>query len=104
MTIGNNNVIKILFEVASDKAADVLVPLAKACNRNSIPWACFFTGNGVKILSSEGVTEIITGAVKAVACEASWELYMGDDTCPIEIGSQTNNSTLVGEADKVVSI
>jgi hypothetical protein len=96
--------IKILFEVTSGKAAKVLVPLARACNRNSISWACFFTGNGVKNLSDEDVKEIITGAVKAVACEVSWEQYMGDDTCPVETGSQTNNSALVGETEKVVSI
>ena len=104
MATDSNNVIKILFEVTSDKAAVVLVPLARACNRDSIPWACFFTGNGIKSLSSEDVKETVKGAVKAVACEASWELYMNDDTCPIEIGSQTDNCTLVGEADKVVSI
>ena len=104
MATNSNNGIKILFEVTSGKAAEVLVPLARACNRNSIPWACFFTGNGVKNLSDEGVKEIITQAVKAVACEVSWELYMGDNTCPVEIGSQTNNSALVGETDKVVSI
>jgi hypothetical protein len=104
MATDNNSGIKILFEVTSAKAAEVLVPLARACNRNSIPWACFFTGNGVKSLSGEDVKEIIAGAVKAVACEVSWTLYMGNDTCPIEIGSQTSNSALVGETDKVVSI
>ena len=104
MAEDSNNGIKVLFEVTSCKAAEVLVPLARACNRNSIPWACFFTGNGVKNLAGEDVKEIITGAVKAVACEVSWEHFMGDDTCPVEIGSQTNNSALVGETDKVVSI
>lgn len=104
MATDSNNVIKILFEVTSNEAAVVLVPLVKACDRKSIPWACFFTGNGIKSLSSEDVKEIVKGAVKAVACEASWELYMNDDTCPIEIGSQTDNCTLVGEADEVISI
>ncbi len=41
MATDSNNGIKILFEVASGKAAEVLAPLARACNRNSIPWACF---------------------------------------------------------------
>jgi hypothetical protein len=104
MPTDSNNAIKILFEVASDKATEVFVPLAAACNRNSVCWACFFTGNGVKILSSGDVNEVITGAVKAVACEASWELFMKHESCPIEVGSQTNNSTLVGEADKVISL
>ena len=44
------------------------------------------------------------GAAKAAACEVSWERYMGDQSCPVEIGSQTNNSAMVGDADKIVSL
>jgi len=29
---------------------------------------------------------------------------MGDKPCPVEIGSQTNNSTMVGNVDKVISL
>lgn len=104
MVTDSNNEINILFEVTSAKAAEVLVPLARACDRNSISWACFFTGEGVKSLSDEGVKEIISGATMAVTCEVAWGLYMGDDTCPTKIGGQSNNGVLVGEADKVVSI
>jgi len=59
MATVNNDGIKILVEVTSGKAAKVLAPLARASNRNSIPWACFFTGNGVRNLSGDDVKEVI---------------------------------------------
>ena len=104
MATDRNNEINILFEVSTAMASDVLLPLARACTRNSIRWACFFTGDGVKNLTKNEVKEMMSGAVKAVVCEASWELHMGDDSSPVELGSQTNNSTLVGSATRVVSL
>ena len=95
---------KILFEISSGDAADVLVPLARACDRNAVIWSCFFTGDGVKTLDRDDVLATIAGATKAAACEVSWERHMGDKPCPVEIGSQTNNSTMVGNVDKVISL
>jgi hypothetical protein len=95
---------KILFEVSSGDAASVLVPLARACDRNAVIWSCFFTGDGVKTLARDDVIATIAGAAKAAACEVSWERYMGDQPCPVEIGSQTNNSAMVGDVDKIVSL
>jgi len=95
---------KILFEVTSGDAACVLVPLARACDRNAVTWSCFFTGDGVKTLARDDVIATIAEATRAAACEVSWERYMGDQPCPVEIGSQTNNSALVGDADKIVSL
>jgi hypothetical protein len=95
---------KILFEISSGNAASVLVPLARACDRNAVTWSCFFTGDGVKTLARDDVLTTVAGAAKAAACEVSWERYMGDQPCPVEIGSQTNNSAMVGDADKIVSL
>ena len=94
----------ILLEVSSSDAASVLVPLARACDRNAVAWNCFFTGDGVKTLARDDVLEAAVWAAKAAACEVSWERYMGDQPCPVEIGSQTNNSAMVGDADKIVSL
>ncbi len=94
----------ILFEVSSGDAADVLVPLARACDRNAVAWSCFFTGDGVKTLARDDVLATVTGAAKAAACEVSWERYMGEKPCPVEIGSQTNNSAMVGDTDKIISL
>ncbi len=95
---------KIMFEVSSGDSANLLVPLARACDRNAVTWSCFFTGDGVKTLAREEVLATVAGALKATACEVSWERHMGDQPCPVEIGSQTNNSAMVGDVDKIVSI
>ncbi len=95
---------KILLEVTSRDAASVLVPLAQACDRKGVTWSCFFTGDGVKTLEREDVRATVASAAKAAACEVSWERHMGEQPCPVEIGSQTNNSSMVGEVDKVVSL
>ncbi len=95
---------KVLFEVTSDGAANVLVQLARACDRTSVSWGCFFTGDGVLNLSSEEVIQALSTAVAAKTCEFSWEQYMGERTCPIELGSQTSNSAFVGDTDKMVSL
>lgn len=94
----------ILFEVTSADAANILAPLARACDRNTLSYGCFFTGDGVKALDNDDVLTCIKGAVKAAACEVSWERYMGEKNCPVEIGSQTNNSAMVGETDKIISL
>ena len=41
---------------------------------------------------------------RAVVCEESWHRFCGDAACPVELGSQTVNSALMGEAKKVVSL
>jgi hypothetical protein len=46
----------------------------------------------------------MVGAAKAAACKVSWERHMGGKACPVEIGSQTNNSAMVGDIDKVISL
>ena len=95
---------QILFEVSSGDAASVLVPLARACDRNAVTWSCFFTGDGVKTLTRDDVLATIAGAARSVACEVSWEQHMGDQPCPVETGSQTVNSAMFGDVDKVVSL
>ena len=95
---------KIMFEVSSGDSANLLVPLARACDRNAVIWSCFFTGDGVKTLDRDDVLATVAGAARVTACEVSWERHMGDKPCPVEIGSQTNNSTMVGNVDKVISL
>jgi hypothetical protein len=69
-----------------------------------VTWSCFFTGDGVKTLTRDDVLATVAGAAKAAACEVSWERHMGDQACPVEIGSQTNNSAMVGDVNKVISL
>ena len=94
----------VLFEVTSEGAAAVLVPLASACDRAGVTWGCFFTGDGVLSFSNKDVTEAVKTATTAITCEVSWQLHMGERACPVALGSQTINSALVGDADKVISL
>ena len=101
MATDRNNEINILFEVSTAMASDVLLPLARACTRNSIRWACFFTGDGVKNLTNNEVKEMMSGAVKAVVLMT---MTMGLIGTSKRISSQSyiNRSTLLGERDSVM--
>lgn len=95
---------QLLFLVTTPEAARILVPLARACRRQGVSWSCFLTHDGVRVLDREEVGAIMRDANRAVACEYSWERFMGARACPVELGSQTDNSIMVGEAAKVVSL
>ncbi|HSQ80497.1 MAG TPA: hypothetical protein VLU54_05060 [Casimicrobiaceae bacterium] len=94
----------LLLVVSTDRAAELLVPLAAAARRRRTVLGCFFTNDGVKLLGDEEVRAAIDGAAAAVACEHSWGRFMGDALCPVELGSQTDHSALVARAARVVAI
>ena len=95
---------RILFEVSTPRAVALLCSLAEACNRKKVAWACFFTNDGVQCLDEPAVETIVATAAAAVACEFSWEHYMGGRDCPVESGSQTHNSRLLGDVERVISL
>jgi len=94
----------LLFVVSTDRGARVLAPLAAACGRAGKAWGCFFTNDGVKLLADDEVARLMPGARRAVACEHSWQRFMGESPCPVELGSQTDHSALVAEAARVVAL
>ncbi len=93
----------ILFHVSTADGGRFLLPLAQACLRAGRSFACFFTHEGVLGLHEEALRGILSQAQRAVACEESWHRY-SKAACPIEPGSQTVNSALMGEAARVVSL
>lgn len=95
---------ELMLVVGSARAGAAIAGLMGACNRRGIPWGCFFTNDGVKVLESEAVRNLCAGALQAVACEYSWERFMGDAPCPVTVGSQTNHSAMVAEARRVLSV
>ena len=94
----------ILIHVSTPASGNIAVALAGACRRAGVTWSCFFTNDGVKVLADEAMVVALGAAGSAVACEKSWEEHMGGVECPGGLGSQTINSTLMGEADKVIGI
>ena len=95
--------VDLLIVVSTDCSARVLVPLAKACRRAGVAWSCFFTNDGVKLLADDEVKNLMGAAARAIACEYSWERFMGDSPCPVERGSQTDHSALVADTATVVA-
>ena len=93
----------ILFHVTTEAGAQLLAPLARACRRGQHAFAAFFTHEGVRGLLDAELQAALEGS-RAVVCEESWHRFCADAACPAELGSQTVNSALMGEAKKVVSL
>ena len=94
----------VLIIVSSDAAGPILLPLAKAFDRAGAAWGAFFTHRGVTLLTDAAIAEAVSRADAVVACQDSWQHQLGDVACPVQLGSQTNNSAMVGEAGRVVSL
>lgn len=93
----------LMYVISSPGAAEVLVPLLSACRRRGASWGCFFTDDGVQALDDARVRDLMSCAQRAVACELSWERFQHGRECPVELGSQTNNSAMMSEARHVIS-
>lgn len=94
----------LLMIVSTPEAEPIACSLALAAGRSELRWGVFLTNDGVKVLSNNEFAEALNGADVAIACQESWQHHMGDDPCPVELGSQTNNSLAVAEAAKIVSL
>ena len=94
----------VLFVVSHPNAAPPLLGLAGACVRAQVAFRCFFTGDGVQLLRQAGMADVIRQAERVVACEYSWERHFPGITAPVEQGSQTDHSAMIGEAERVISL
>lgn len=93
----------ILLHITTPAAAPVAAALGRALSAKGASWAAFLTNDGVKVLGDPVFTAACAGAERVAACEHSWDLHMTGD-CPVERGSQTVNSGLMAEADRVISL
>lgn len=94
----------LLIIVSNPKAGAILQALAKALERANKDWAVFLTNDGVKVLSDPSTVAALGSALHKIACHDSWERFGGGFSCPIELGSQTNNSEFVGNTTRIVSL
>lgn len=93
----------ILFHVSTAAGGRLLHPLALAAQRANASFAAFFTHEGVMGLKDADLRAALAGS-RAVVCEESWHRFCHGLDCPVEQGSQTINSSLMGEAERVVSL
>ncbi len=94
----------MLFVISTDRGGQILAPLAHACIRKGIAWGCFFTNDGVRLLADSSIRSLMGVANQAIACEHSWQRFMAGESCPVELGSQTNHSALLANAARVITI
>lgn len=95
---------EILMHLSSLDGVRTAAALGRACARAGVSWGCFFTNDGVRALSDADFVLALGAAARAVVCKHSWHLHMGDAPCVAELGSQTVNSALLGEARHVISL
>ncbi|WP_310452127.1 hypothetical protein [Sulfuritalea sp.] len=94
----------ILFHVSTAAGGRLLYPLLLAARRADCRVGAFFTHEGVLGLRDTDLAAALIQADRAVVCEESWHRFCPGLPCPVEAGSQTSNSALMGEARKVVSL
>lgn len=95
---------QLLIVVSTPQAGPILVGLIEACRRRGAECGVFFTNDGVKSLGDAAVRTVMRWADRAVVCENSWDRHMEGQNCPVERGSQTDNSLMAGHASKIVSL
>lgn len=95
---------ELLFHVSTAAGGRLLFPLLRAARRANCRVGAFFTHDGVLGLRDDSLAAELALVARAVVCEESWHRYCAGLPCPVEAGSQTANSALMGEAKKVVSL
>lgn len=95
---------KLLFVISHPKTGDALKGLIGACRRDRISFDCFFTGEGVGQIHDLETINLLGDAEQAIVCEYSWDKEFPEHQAPIERGSQTDHSKMIGVADRVVSL
>lgn len=94
----------ILMVVSNPDSAPILVSVLAACRRRGTRCGLFFTNDGVKALVDSKLRQALPWADQAIVCEHSWHRFMADQPCPVQQGSQTDNSLMVGQAAKILSL
>ncbi len=94
----------MLFHVGTTAGGRLLYPRLLAAGRAGCRCGAFFTHEGVLGLRDTDLAAALVYIERAVACEESWHRFCAGQVCPVEAGSQTSNSSLMGEAKKVLSL
>ena len=93
-----------LIVITTRNSGKIAVPLMHGLSRAGENWSCFFTNDGVEVIRETACQEAIKFAQRAVVCEHSWDSLSVHTHCPVEMGSQTINSSMMTEVDRVISL
>jgi hypothetical protein len=96
--------VNLLIIISRSTSVSALIGFCGACLRRNQPYSCFVTGDGVHVLRNPNVARMLKESRHAVVCEYSWSRLFPHEAPPIEEGSQTDHSAMIGEADQVLSL
>jgi hypothetical protein len=95
----------VMLHITTRDSGNIAIPLMLALTRANTDWGCFLTNDGVELLENKMFVAAIAKSTQAMVCEFSWEKAGKDkNRCPIEKGSQTINSSMMGKALRIVSL
>ena len=95
----------VMIHVTSRDSGEIALPLMRALTRANTNWGCFLTNDGVELLENKKFVAALSNSSQAMVCEYSWEKAGKNiKSCPIEKGSQTFNSSMMGQAMRLVSL
>ncbi len=93
----------ILFLVSRVESAPTLRALLRACVRRKVSCGCFLTGPAAALAYDPETEAALRTCARAVVCEYSWERF-GRGLSLVSLGSQTDNSAMVAQARRIVSL
>tara|TARA_B100000686_G_C15818633_1_gene492417 strand:+ start:160 stop:453 length:294 start_codon:yes stop_codon:yes gene_type:complete len=95
----------VMLHVTSRDSGKIAMPIMRALKRSNANWGCFLTNDGVELLDNKDFIVALSGSTQSMACEYSWEKSGRSlEDCPIARGSQTFNSTMMGNASRLISL
>jgi len=95
----------LLITVSNAASGKILQPLLQACVRRGCSWQVFLTHQGVEVLRSLELVELLKSNGKnAIVCHDSWHRNGDGGDCPLTLGSQTNHSEMASTATRIVSL
>jgi hypothetical protein len=93
----------VLLVLSSRESGPIATGLIRALDRAGAHVECFFTNDGVALLNQPEFVAVVARTARAVACQHSWDIHGAGD-CPVERGSQTIHSSMIGEINRVISL
>lgn len=92
--------------VATDDHVDCLKGLLRQADEDGVATTCFLTDRGVRALNDPEFRErVAAGGTQLTVCEHSWErLGLGEPLPGFHYASQYQNATMVGWADKLLTL
>jgi len=94
----------LLLVLSNRNSGPIAQQLVSACNRSDKRVAIFLTGDAAVLAGDNRFSTTFANAQAAIVCAESWELSASQETCLVQLGSQTDHSRLAADANNIISL